>query len=78
MAVLGGVGVFEVVHHADALDGLLLDAVNLAWLRDACGLKDGGGDVDDVMDCAVRTRWVPNSLWARVLAPPFTPPLGSR
>ncbi len=51
-APLGGACVVEGIGHADALDRLLLGTVDKAWLGQPSGLKQGGGDVDHVMELA--------------------------
>ena len=50
LAFGGGVGLVEGVGHADAFDGFLGDAVDAGGGGDACGLEDGGHDVDDVVE----------------------------
>ena len=42
-------GAFEGVEHADAFDGLLLDAVDGGWFGQVGGFEYGGRDIDDVV-----------------------------
>src|SRR5271154_4565817 len=58
MALLGGAGVFEAVHHADALDGLLLYAIDLGGLRNIGGFEDGRGDVYNVVELHSLSAWI--------------------
>ena len=53
---LGRLRIVEGVEHAGALDGRLHRAVDALGLRQAGGLQDRGGDVDDVreLSCAGR------------------------
>src|SRR5208283_4334554 len=55
-----GIGFLESVHHADALDGLLLNAVHVLGLLNVCGLKDRRDDVDHVVELVANSAGIIN------------------
>ena len=55
--------VFKRVSHADALDRLLLDTVDLLWLLKAADLQNRWDDVDDVVKLRSTFALRSNALW---------------